>query len=147
MANTELCTDNFTKKSFVTVLREWAVRLPSRLDCASVPYHSDSHWVKDRTLTTAVRQRWPRMVSRTDCREISSCSGEHVPADSRSARSKVIRVQSDTSVTGLAAAEDSLHFWWANVGCQKLAPGTVMLSAQTWCKQQKYRSEKTWLKH
>ncbi|EGV97395.1 hypothetical protein I79_010690 [Cricetulus griseus] len=38
MINTELCTDNFTKKSFVTVAKRMSSEMPlTRLNCTSVP--------------------------------------------------------------------------------------------------------------
>lgn len=40
MVNTELHTDNFTKKSFIMVARGVSSEMPfARLYCASVPYH------------------------------------------------------------------------------------------------------------
>lgn len=41
MINTELCTDNFTKKSFITVAKGMSSETPlTGLYCTSVPYHS-----------------------------------------------------------------------------------------------------------
>lgn len=142
MVNTELCTDNFTKKSFIMVARGVSSEMPfTRLYWVSVPYHSyiPPSQTRDRETYNCCRQkgRWTQNGMQNRLPKEVWFGGQMCLLTAHFICYKVIQIQSDTCITDLIVDEENLHFWWAYMGCIKLDCGTVMHSAQTWCKQQK----------
>lgn len=135
MINTELCIDNFTKKSFRPVAKRMSSEMPlTGLYRTSVPYHSYIPR-SQRTLkfTTAVRQKGGlRMVCRTDCPDISNFSGEMCLLTDcfiyhKDVQIRQIHLQQVSLLVRITCTSDE------HMSCMKLARGIVMQSAHTWC--------------